>query len=41
VNGNTIEAVAPGKAQVFVKHSFNMLDEEWNLVSEPIEVTVK
>lgn len=41
VNGNTIEAVAPGKAQVFVKHTFNMLGEEWNLVSEPIEVTVK
>jgi glycerophosphoryl diester phosphodiesterase len=41
VNGNTIEAVAPGTAQVFVKHSFNMLDEEWNLVSEPIEVTVE
>nr|WP_285876790.1 glycerophosphodiester phosphodiesterase family protein [Fictibacillus phosphorivorans] len=41
VNGNTIEAVAPGKAQVFVKHTFNMLGEEWNLVAEPIEVTVK
>ncbi|MDM5314888.1 glycerophosphodiester phosphodiesterase family protein [Fictibacillus sp. b24] len=41
VNGNTIEAVAPGKAQVFVKHTFEMLGEEWNLVSEPIEVTVK
>ena len=41
VNGNTIEAVAPGTAQVFVKHTFNMLGEEWNLVSEPIEVTVK
>jgi hypothetical protein len=41
VNGNTIEAVAPGTAQVFVKHTFNLLGEEWNLVSEPIEVTVK
>jgi hypothetical protein len=41
VSGNTIEAIAPGKAQVFAKHTFTMLGEEWNVVSEPIEVTVK
>ncbi|WP_409293990.1 glycerophosphodiester phosphodiesterase family protein [Peribacillus sp. SCS-26] len=40
VEGNTIKADAPGKAQVFVKHTFTMLGEEWNLVSEPIEVNV-
>ncbi|MEW5568229.1 glycerophosphodiester phosphodiesterase family protein [Rossellomorea marisflavi] len=41
VNGNTVEAIAPGTAQVFAKHTFTMLGEEWNVVSEPIEVTVK
>ncbi|MBH0156584.1 DUF1080 domain-containing protein [Fictibacillus sp. 5RED26] len=41
VEGNTIQAIAPGNAQVFVKHTFEMLGEEWSLVSEPIEVTVK
>ncbi|WP_409292776.1 glycerophosphodiester phosphodiesterase family protein [Peribacillus sp. SCS-37] len=40
VEGNTIKAAAPGRAQVFVKHTFTMLGEEWNLVSEPIEVNV-
>jgi glycerophosphoryl diester phosphodiesterase len=40
VNGNTIEALAPGTAQVFVKHTFTMLGKEWNVVAEPIEVTV-
>ncbi|MFC7372588.1 glycerophosphodiester phosphodiesterase family protein [Fictibacillus iocasae] len=41
VNGNTVEAVSRGTAQVFVKHTFTMLGQEWNLVSEPLEVTVK
>ncbi len=41
VEGNTIQAIAPGNAQVFVKHTFEMLGEECSLVSEPIEVTVK
>lgn len=41
VNGNTIEAVSPGTAQVFVKHTFSMLGQEWNVVGEPIEVHVK
>lgn len=40
INGNTIEAISPGTAQVFVKHTFTMLGKEWNLVGEPIEVTV-
>lgn len=40
VSGNTIEAVSPGTAQVFVKHTFTMLGEEWNIVAEPIEVSV-
>ncbi|MGN1400030.1 MAG: glycerophosphodiester phosphodiesterase family protein [Bacillus sp. (in: firmicutes)] len=40
VNGNSIEALKPGVAYVFVKHTFTMLDEEWNLVSEPIQVNV-
>ncbi|MGM0877921.1 MAG: glycerophosphodiester phosphodiesterase family protein [Bacillota bacterium] len=40
VNGTTIEALEPGTAQVFVKHRFTMLDKEWNVVAEPIEVTV-
>ena len=38
---NTIQAVMPGQAQVFVKHSFTMLGEEWNIVAEPIEVNVR
>ncbi|MDQ0214480.1 glycerophosphoryl diester phosphodiesterase [Oikeobacillus pervagus] len=41
INGNTIEALKPGKAQVFVKHTFTMLNTEWNVVAEPIEVFVK
>ena len=41
LNGNTIEAVSPGTAQVFVKHTFPMLGTEWNIVGEPIEVIVK
>ncbi|RST57424.1 DUF1080 domain-containing protein [Siminovitchia terrae] len=41
VNGNTIEAVSPGTAQVFVKHTFSMLGQEWNVVGEPIEVHVR
>lgn len=40
VSGNTIEAISPGTAQVFVKHTFTMLGEEWNVVAEPIEVNV-
>ncbi|MBD8006193.1 glycerophosphodiester phosphodiesterase family protein [Bacillus norwichensis] len=40
INGNTIEAVSPGTAQVFVKHTFTMLGQEWNVVGEPIEVHV-
>jgi glycerophosphoryl diester phosphodiesterase len=40
LNGNTIQAISQGKAQVFVKHIFTMLGEEWNLVAEPIEVNV-
>ena len=40
INGNTVEAISPGTAQVFVKHTFTMLGKEWNLVGEPIEVTV-
>ncbi|MFC5604359.1 glycerophosphodiester phosphodiesterase family protein [Sporosarcina koreensis] len=41
LNGNTIEAVSPGTAQVFVKHTFTMLGTEWNIVGETIEVIVK
>ncbi len=41
VTGNTIEAVSPGTAQVFVKHTFTMLGQEWNIVAEPIEVSVR
>ncbi|WP_100332662.1 glycerophosphodiester phosphodiesterase family protein [Bacillus xiapuensis] len=41
IEGNTIEAIAPGTAQVFVQHTFHMLGQEWRLVSEPIEITVK
>ncbi len=37
---NVITAVAPGTADVFAMHTFHMLDEDWNLVSEPIEVNV-
>lgn len=40
LNGNTIEAVSSGTAQVFVKHTFTMLGKEWNVVGEPIEVHV-
>ncbi|MBS4201687.1 DUF1080 domain-containing protein [Bacillus sp. FJAT-49732] len=40
VNENTIEAISQGKAQVFVKHTFTMLGQEWNLAAEPIEVNV-
>ncbi|WP_261130923.1 glycerophosphodiester phosphodiesterase family protein [Bacillus sp. Marseille-Q3570] len=40
VEGNNVEALSPGTAQVFVKHTFTMLDQEWNLVSEPIQVNV-
>ncbi|WP_198042658.1 glycerophosphodiester phosphodiesterase family protein [Oceanobacillus sp. AG] len=40
VTGNTITALAPGRAEVFAVHTFNMLDEDWNLVSKPIEVNV-
>ncbi|PAQ14102.1 hypothetical protein CD798_12540 [Bacillaceae bacterium SAOS 7] len=41
IEGNTIKALAPGKTNVFVQHTFTMLGKEWNLVAEPIEVTVK
>ncbi|MCM3576247.1 DUF1080 domain-containing protein [Mesobacillus subterraneus] len=40
IDGNTIKALKPGVAQVFIKHTFTMLGQEWNIVSEPIEVTV-
>jgi len=40
IEGNEIIALAPGTAQVFVKHTFTMLGQEWNLVSEPIVVNV-
>lgn len=40
LNGNTIEAIAPGTAQVFVKNTFTMLGKEWNVVAQPIEVNV-
>ncbi len=40
VSGNTIEAVYPRTAQVFVKHTFTMLGEEWNVVADPIEVNI-
>lgn len=40
ISDNTIEALAPGTVQVFVKHTFNMLGTEWNVVAEPIEVNV-
>ena len=40
ISGNTIEALAPGTVQVFVKHTFTMLGEEWNVVAEPIEVNI-
>ncbi|WP_339212412.1 glycerophosphodiester phosphodiesterase family protein [Ornithinibacillus sp. FSL M8-0202] len=40
VIGNTITAIAPGKAEVFAVHNFSMLNEQWNLVSEPIEVKI-
>ncbi|WP_338752367.1 glycerophosphodiester phosphodiesterase family protein [Bacillus sp. FJAT-52991] len=41
IEGNTIKALAPGKTNVFVQHTFTMLGKEWRLVAEPIEVTVK
>ncbi|WP_252502054.1 glycerophosphodiester phosphodiesterase family protein [Sporosarcina sp. Marseille-Q4943] len=41
LDGNTIEAVSPGTAQVFVKHTFEMLGTEWNIVGEPVEVIVE
>ncbi|WP_026907565.1 glycerophosphodiester phosphodiesterase family protein [Paucisalibacillus globulus] len=41
VNGNTITAIAPGTADVFAIHTFNMLNAQWNVVSEPIEVNVR
>lgn len=40
IEGNTIKALSPGKTFVFVEHKFNMLGEEWRLVSKPIEVNV-
>ncbi|WP_203364009.1 glycerophosphodiester phosphodiesterase family protein [Bacillus sp. REN10] len=41
IEGNTIKALAPGKTNVFVQHTFTMLGKEWRLVAEPIEVTIK
>ncbi|MBM7570147.1 glycerophosphodiester phosphodiesterase family protein [Aquibacillus albus] len=41
IEGNTIKALAPGEVNVFVTHSFTMLGKEWNLVAEPIEVTIR
>lgn len=40
VNENTITAIAPGSSKVFAVHQFIMLEEDWNLVSVPIEVNV-
>jgi glycerophosphoryl diester phosphodiesterase len=41
VQGNTITALNPGKANVFVTHTFSILGKEWSLVGEPIEVEVQ
>lgn len=41
VDGNKITAIAPGTASVFAIHTFNMLEEDWNLASEPIEINVR
>ncbi len=41
IDGNTIQAEKSGSSYVFAQHTFTMLDQEWTLVSEPIEVTVK
>ncbi|MUV37093.1 Glycerophosphodiester phosphodiesterase [Lentibacillus sp. JNUCC-1] len=40
VNKNTITALSPGQADVFAIHTFDMIGEEWNLVSKPIRVNV-
>ncbi|WP_046176404.1 glycerophosphodiester phosphodiesterase family protein [Domibacillus indicus] len=41
IDGNTIKAEKPGTSYVFARHTFEMLGQEWNLVSEPIEIIVK
>lgn len=40
VNNNTVTAVSPGTAYVFASHQFEMIGEEWNIVSNPIQVNV-
>ncbi|MDQ0218048.1 glycerophosphodiester phosphodiesterase family protein [Peribacillus cavernae] len=40
IEGNNITALAPGKVNVYVKHTFKMLGHDWNVVAEPIEVTI-
>lgn len=40
VNDNTVTAVSPGTADVFVYHAFEMIGEEWNIVSDPVRVNV-
>jgi len=41
IHGNTIQAAEKGVAYVFAQHTFEMLGQEWTIVSEPIEVMVK
>ncbi|WNS80878.1 glycerophosphodiester phosphodiesterase family protein [Domibacillus sp. DTU_2020_1001157_1_SI_ALB_TIR_016] len=41
ISGNTIQAVQTGTFYVFAQHTFNMLGQEWRIVSQPIEVVVK
>lgn len=40
INGETIQANEPGTVYVFAKHTFDMVGKQWNIVSEPIEVTI-
>ncbi|MGO4890674.1 glycerophosphodiester phosphodiesterase family protein [Anaerobacillus sp. MEB173] len=40
VEGNTVTAVSPGTANIFAVYTFTMLGEQWNLITEPIEVNV-
>lgn len=40
IEENTIIAESPGSVDVFAVHEFEMLDEKWKLVSEPITVNV-
>ncbi|MDM5154320.1 glycerophosphodiester phosphodiesterase family protein [Bacillus sp. DX1.1] len=40
IEGSTIQALKPGTVNVFAMHTFQMLEKEWHIVAEPIEVTV-